>query len=405
MAVVRDFDSYKKKRASAKGAQGKGTASSGGRLGDRRALFIRTGSVIIVVILLALISYISWRDKVFTQVRTVSEVNIVDAVEATCVNLDGDILQYSKDGMSLMKANGDVVWNRTYEIQVPMVEICGSIVAIGDYNGRTIYVADTTSSLGEITTALPIRSFHVASQGVVAVVLDDAEVTWINLYDTKGTELAAIRTTMGDSGYPLSVSISPSGRLVCVSFLTVDDAHLKTIIAFYNFGEVGKNRTDNFASSFIYEDIVIPRVRFMDDSHIYAIGTDRILFFEGEEIPVQTEMAMLGAEEIRSVYESPSHVGIVFSGGSDEGAFRLEVYDKAGAHCFTQYLDHEYEGLLFANNQVVLYDSDAWRVISMKGLNRYEGSFEFPVRAVIPTDVRSRFLLVASDRIRTVELR
>lgn len=365
----------------------------------------RMVSVLIVVVLLIALSYYSWRDKVYTQSRIVSRANIVDAVEAACVNLDGYILQYSRDGMSLMDQNGEVIWNRTYEMQSPIVEICGDVVAIGDYNGRTIYVADTTSSIGEISTSLPIRSFHVASQGVVAVVLDDSEVTWINLYDPQGTELASFRTTMADSGYPLSVSISPDGELVCVSFLTVEDAHAKTAVAFYNFGAVGQNRTDNFVSGYACEDNVIPRVRFLDNSHAYAIATDRILFFEGDEIPVEKNAVMLGSDEIRSVYESDSYVGILFSGGSDEGAFRLQVYDKTGTHRFTRFFDHEYEGLLFANHHVILYDTDAWRVISMEGRDRYEGTFDYSVRAVIPTDVRSRFLLVASDRIETVELR
>ena len=232
MAEVRDFNAYKKRR------QGMKVVNPGKPVPEkretpapqakphvaRRTIVFRTMSILIVLALLALISFFSWRDKKYTQASAVLSVNIPDAGETSCANLGGYILQYSKDGVSCMQGNGEVIWNQTYEMQAPMLETCGNVAAIADYNGRTVYIMDTTAPIGEVHTNLPIRAFHVASQGVVAVVLDDNDVTWISLYDPQGNELASFRTTMGDSGYPLSISLSPSGKMVCVSFLTVGSA-------------------------------------------------------------------------------------------------------------------------------------------------------------------------------------
>ena len=413
MAEVRDFNAYRNRKQGVKGAKaGKPVSEKrevqpapAPRKAHRGTIVFRTMSVLVVLALLALISYFSWRDKKYTQSQTVGSVNIADAGETICTNLDGYVLQYSKDGVSCMQGNGEVIWNQTYEMQAPMLETCGNVAAIADYNGRTIYVMDTTSPIGEVHTNLPIRSFHVASQGVVAAVLDDSDVTWISLYDAQGSELASFRTTMGDSGYPLSVSLSPSGKLVCVSFLSVDGAYAKTSIAFYNFGEVGQNETDNFVGGFDYRDCIVPRVRFLDDSHLYAIATDRIMFFEGDQRPMPKSQTLLGSEEIRAVYEAEGYVGVVFAGGSDEGAYRIQVYDAEGTEQFVRYFDMEYTGVMFGNRHVVLYNSDTWRIVGMDGSDRFEGGFDFSVKSVVPTSVRDRFLLVSSDRISTIELK
>ena len=410
MGEVRDFNEYRKKMKAQSPASGKNSAeartqapAARPRIGSSRT--IRVVSSIVVIALLALISYFSWRDKTYTQSTVLNNVNIADAGDVISADLGGDILQYSKDGVSLTRANGEVVWNQTYEMQSPMLATCGSVAAIADYNGRTVFVMDTTAPMGEFHTNLPIRAFQVASQGVVAVVLDDTDVTWISLYDATGNELAAFRTTMADSGYPLSVSLSPNGRLVCVAFLRIDGGHTKTSIAFYNFGPIGQNESDNFVGGFDYPDCIVPRVQFLDDSHLYAISTDRIMFFEGNEIPKPGKTTLLGDEEIRSVYDSEKGVAIFFPGGSDEGAYRLQVYDTQGTLRYTRYFDTEYSGLTFANDYVVLYSSDAWRILGSDGADRYEGAFDFTVRTVLPTATRDRFLLCGSDRIQTIELK
>lgn len=56
---------------------------------------------------------------------------------------------------------------------------------------------------GQFETLLPIEKVKVARQGVVAAVLTDEDVIWINLYDTQGGEIAKMRTTVKESGYPM----------------------------------------------------------------------------------------------------------------------------------------------------------------------------------------------------------
>ena len=50
-------------------------------------------------------------------------------------------------------------------------------------------------------------SKKVARQGVVAAVLTEEEVTWINFYDTTGGEIAKMGTTVKKSVYPMDIAL------------------------------------------------------------------------------------------------------------------------------------------------------------------------------------------------------
>ncbi|WP_029323392.1 DUF5711 family protein [Butyrivibrio sp. AE3004] len=371
----------------------------------RIAVFIRTIVVLVITVFVVVAVYVSWRDKHFTESSIISTVRITDAQGAKAINLGGHILTYSKDGASCLDGSGQQLWNQTYQMQNPTVHTCKDVVAIGDYNGHNIYVANTSGALGEIDTNLPIRDFCVASQGVVAAVLDDKNVTWIYLFDASGNTLASFKTTMQDSGYPVDIAISPSGELVCVSYLKADSGQLKTSVAFFNFGAVGQNLADNYASGYDYPNVVVPYVQFMNDSKTFAVADDRIMFFSGKEVPTSQTESLTGEEEIRSVFFNDSHVGVVFVNNTEEGAYRLQIYDETGNLETTIFFDTEYADVLFESGQILVYGDGEYILYDMKGNEKFRGSFDRAVKVMIPTNVRSKFILVTENSIDTLELK
>lgn len=228
MANVRDYLKRKKERKEQQG-----------RINYREKIkshkfmiFYRTILVAILIMAVGGALYVQWKNKVYTENTVVFSTEVHITQDSTLVPFSGYLLTYSKDGAGCMDIRGNAVWNQTFEMQNPIVDVCQNVAAIGDYNGRTIYVMNTTGVMGSITTNRPVRDFCVASNGVVAAVLDDADTTWIYLYDSQGKELIYFRTTMKDSGYPVKVAISPSGELVCVSYLFVDSGQMKSSVAF-----------------------------------------------------------------------------------------------------------------------------------------------------------------------------
>lgn len=366
-------------------------------------IFYRTILVFVLVVAIVAALYIQWKNKIYTQMTVVASADIHITQDANLLPFAGYLLTYSKDGAGCMDIKGNAVWNQTFEMQNPMVAMCQNVVAIGDYNGRNIYVMDTGGVIGSITTNKPMRDFCVASNGVVAVVLDDTDTTWIYLYDAKGKELVYFRTTMKDSGYPIKVSISPNAQLVCVSYLFVDSGQVKSSVAFYNFGDVGQNNTNNYVSGYDYLDVVVPFTSFLDNKSLFAVSDDRIMFYGGAQKPVVIAESLI-SETVQSVYYGDEYVGLVFISTESSSRYRLDVYHKSGEFRQSIEFDIDYRDILFREDQIIIYNESECRIYNSNGAEKYSGRFEKSALVLIPQNNAYRYMIVTPDSIDTVEL-
>lgn len=367
-------------------------------------VFYRVFLMLVLMAAIAAALFLQWKNKVYTESIELSSVEIRVPSGASLMPFGSYLLTYSKDGASCMDTKGNAVWNQTYGMQNPMVDINQDVVAIGDYNGREIYVMDTGTLLGRITTNRPVRNFCVSASGVVAAVLDDTDVTWIYLYDAQGNELVYFRTTMKESGYPANISISPSGELLCVSYLYIDGGHMKTSVAFYNFGAVGQNSTDNYVSGYDYVDHVVPFARFMDNKSLFAVSDDRIMFFGGAQKPVTAAENLLN-DEVRGVYYGSEYVGLVFNSKEGGGRYRLDVYHKSGTFRQSIEFDIDCRDILFHEDQIIIYNEADCRIYNSSGMLKYTGTFNKTALMLIPQKAAYHYMIVTPDSIDTIELK
>ena len=134
------------------------------------------------------------------EILTTSERS--DVLATNFVEMNGKLLKYSPDGVVYMDGES-VLWSAAYSMQTPIVDICETMAVVGEQKGSQVYIYSAEEGqIGNFQTLLPIQKVQVASQGVVAAVLEDGEVTWINLYDTEGNEIAKHRTSVAEAGYP-----------------------------------------------------------------------------------------------------------------------------------------------------------------------------------------------------------
>lgn len=362
-------------------------------------------SVLVLVLIVAVIAafYIQWNNKIYTQAAEVSSVEINITQGSQLLPFAGYLLTYSKDGAGCMDIKGNAVWNQTFEMQNPIVDVCQNVVAIGDYNGRNLYVMNTSGVMGSITTNKPMRDFCVAANGVVAAVLDDTDTTWIYLYDSQGKELAYFRTTMKDSGYPVKVAISPSGELVCVSYLFVDSGQMKSSVAFYNFGDVGQNNTNNYVSGYDYADTVVPFVRFLDNRSLFAVADNRVMLYGGAQKPLSVLESLID-DSVQSVYYGGEYIGLVFNSTEADSRYRMDVYHKSGVLKQSIYFDIEYSDIIFHEDQIIIYNESECRIYNSNGMEKYSGRFNKTTLVLIPQNAAYRYMAVTPDSIDTIEL-
>lgn len=367
-------------------------------------IFYRTILVLILLAAVGTVLYIQWKNKIYTENTVVFSTQVHITQDSTLMPFSGYLLTYSKDGAGCMDIRGNAVWNQTFEMQNPIVDVCKNVVAIGDYNGRTIYVMNTSGVMGSITTSRPVRDFCVASNGVVAAVLDDTDATWIYLYDSQGKELVYFRTTMKDSGYPVNVSISPNGELVCVSYLFVDSGQMKSSVAFYNFGPVGKNNVNNYVSGYDYLNSVVPLTGFLDDRSMFAVSDDRVMFFSGAQKPLSVAEKLL-ADDVQGVYYGDESIGLIFNSTQSNSRFRLDVYHKSGELRQSIDFDLDFRDILFHDDQIIIYNKSECRIYNSSGAEKYSGNFSKTVLLLIPQSSARRYMVVTPDSIDTIELK
>lgn len=398
MADIRNFQQEREKRT-------KGQADYHQKIRHYRLSHIyRFLLVIIALAALIVLVVVQYKNHIYTSYEVIHSVD-VDIVNGTMnIPLGSHILTYSNDGAHCTDAKGNVLWNQTYQMQDIIVATNGNVVAIGDYNGREIYILDEEKKLGEISTTMPIRSIAVAQTGRVAVTVADTKITWIHIYDADGKWRFKVRTTMEKSGYPIASAFSPNGELLGLACIYVDSGVVKTNVAFYNFGQVGANKSDYYVNGSTYPDTVIPTIRFLDNGTAYAVGDDRLLFYSGTQIPELTNTYFY-EEEVQAVYSNEKYVGLLFKGNSVDARHKLQVFRNTGEKIGEYLFDIEFQHLFFGQENFAVYGEQGCLIRTLSGVDKFQGEFSKSVKVMLPQGNSYKYLILTDDTIDTIQLK
>lgn len=373
-------------------------------LKHRKQIMLRVLIVLAVLVLATVFFYVRYLYKVYTTYEVIHSVEY-QVPSGMKVELLGDkFLVYGNDGAKCINGKGEVVWNITYEMQNPRVDIDGNVVGIADYNGSVIHMMNTQGALGNINTGMPIRQFGVSQKGLAIAVLDDSKITPIYIYDAEGEAKAYFNTTMRNSGEPVSLCISNSGHLVGISYLYVDSSSFKTNIAFYNFGEVGQNKTDNLVSGNTYANAVVPHIEFVGDSRAVAVADNRLMIYSGNEIPASSGEVLV-REEIYSVFCGEEYIALVHGNAEGDERYCIDVYNGDGECVDTIYYDNDYSEIFFNEDVMVVYGTDFCLIHKVGGIDKYRGEIGPGVLTMMPTNVTNRYVVMTNAEIQTIELK
>ena len=307
-----------------------------------------------------------------------------------------NLLKYSPDGASCISKKGEVLWSTTYSMQTPVADFCGTTAAVAEQQGTQVFVFNADGLMGQFDTTLPILKVKVAKQGVVAVVLQDSNVTWINFYEPDGTQIAENRTTINDSGYPMDISLSPDGLKIMVSYLMATQGNLSTKVAFYNFDSVGQAQINNLVSSENFENTVVPEVFFTDSGTAVAVHNGGFSVYRGSQIP-ELKVEKTFEEEILSTFHDNSHIGFVFASEKENYKYRMEIYDLNGRRTMRKYLTDVYSGIRIQDDEVILYDQKKFQIYTTSGRKTASIVYEKAISEVVKAGSFGTYLVAGND--------
>ncbi len=362
------------------------------------------GAALIVAVLIAVLILLNrdYQNTVYSDYEIIKKSVRQDSDASKYLAYNGHVLKYSQDGAEAFDGTDKVLWNVTYEMQEPRVATCKDFVALGNARGTEIIVIDSADNLNRIRTKMPVLNFCVSKQGVVAAVLEDTGFTWIKLYDSKGTELASVRCSMSESGFPMDVSLSESGYLLAISYVRVEGEDIKSSVAFYNFGDVGANENDHYMSGYDFDDTIIPRVHFMNDQSAFAMGDNRLIFFYGDQKPEKIKEYDFD-RHVESVYYGDNKVAVLYKMSGDD-LNTIDVYDMSGEKIMSQRFDLEYSDVILSDDRLIIYNDKRCLIYNMKGKIKFEGFFEDPTLLCAPTSDPRRFVLINRETAQLIKM-
>lgn len=371
----------------------------------RLKILKRTIFVILFIALAAIGTGLFLALRQYTAYDVTSSVERLDTDATNFAEFRGNILKYSNDGAFYTDLSNELIWNQTYELAEPAIDICGDYLVIYDKGGSMIYIMSVSGPEGSVETTMPISQVCVAEQGTIAVLMQKDGVGHLALYDRSGENLAQGAIHGEKGGYPIAIALSKDAIKLAVSMLDINDGIVKSTVAFYNFGSVGQNVTDHCVGINSFPDMVIPEIEFVTNDRLAAIGDTAILLFEGTQKPQLTQEITL-EREVKSVFYNEEYIGVICSNNDEAVTHHLYLYDAKGKIKMETDFDMEYEQAeLLPNGEICIRNENTCAIYTARGTYKFYYEFEKQLYCIIPGATPFHYSFVLDGETQKIRLK
>lgn len=372
--------------------------------GRRHKRFIRRRWVVGMVLLLAAAAgvYLLVNLQTYSQVRVTDEYKNGGAGNNSYREFAGGVLKYSRDGISYLNQKGEEQWNHSYQIKNPYIEAGNESAVVADKGGNDILVIQEEGVKGEIHTAMPIEKVSVSEQGIVAAILKNDSSAEIICYDIAGNILVEHKTSSVGTGYPLDIALSENGKVMQVLYFYTQDGSITSKVMYYNFGEVGKEKTDNQVSSHEYKDTIMVSGFFLDEDTSAAVGDNCLAIYQGKETPEEYVQIVID-KEIKSVVHNDHYIGLILKNEGKEG-YELRLYNGDGKVVVSKDFTGDYSSVKLCKRQVIMYDGKKCSIFMRNGIQKFDGEMEDNIMEIFPVAGVNKYIVMSADGMKKVRL-
>jgi hypothetical protein len=358
---------------------------------------------IVIAVITGLTVYMALRH--YDNYDVLQDTSRADTEATHFADFKGNILKYSNDGAFYIDTANELIWNQTYEMTNPQMDLCGDYLTLYDKKGNMIYILNAGGLLGSIETTMPIEQVRIAAQGTIAVLMSDNGAGYVALYDKTGENLVQGAIHGEKKGYPIAIALSEDAIKLAVSMLDINDGTVKSTVAFYNFGSVGQNEIDHVVGAASFEDTVIPELEFVSNDRLVAFSDTGLLYFEGAQKPQQAgELAF--EKDVKSIFYNQDYVGIVTSNDDEAVTNHVAIYDMSGKLVLEKDISMEYTDIEFlSNNEICIHNEDTCDIYTIHGIYKFHHEFEQKLYRIIPGNSGLNYTLVLEDTTEKVRLK
>jgi hypothetical protein len=364
-----------------------------------------------VIEVLALVVIVFIIFKLIYAVQKYDDYEVKSSIERDSTNItkfeefSKYILEYSNDGVLCMTKNGTLIWNQAFEMVSPMIETCGEYLVVYDQGGTQIYIVSEEGLQKKIETTSAIQTVALAQQGTIAVLMKENDESRIKLFDKKGNELANGKFYDNKGSIPVDIALSTNATKMAVSMVDVTGKAVSSTITFYNFGTVGQSEIDNNVGTYSFDGTLIPEIKFVSDNRMIALGTDKILVFEGSQKPeVDREIKL--TERVQSFFCNEKYIGIVYDKRDSENAWHIEVMDLRGKVITKFDTQIAYEKIEFlSNNEICITSKTECEIYTLLSTKKFSYTFDKEIYSIIANGKGQNYIFIFKETTEEVRLK
>ena len=335
-----------------------------------------------------------------------SKVDRSDSNNVNYMYYKGNILKYSRSGISEIDNTGKSLWNGGYEMKQPQVDVCGDYVVVADVTGKHFYVYNGEDEGTSMETSLPIVRAKVARQGVVAVLLQDKDSNVLDIYNPYSNAenlLVEIPTNVAEEGYPLDFDISPDGKSVVTSYLVVKGSNIETKVSFYNFTEVGQDK-NTLVGGKSFGEKMIARIEFIEDDKV-AVFHEKGFSVFGQMKQPESLVEKTFKEEIKSVAFQNGYLAVVLEKDGKIENQKLILYEEKGREKMQRNIPYEYANMEIHGEEIIFTGNRSCNILRFNGHDKFDYKFEQEIDALYPTSDGEVYTLIDTSTIQKIKLK
>ncbi|SHJ38575.1 DUF5711 family protein [Pseudobutyrivibrio xylanivorans] len=355
---------------------------------------------IVAVIVIKIISTYDDYEEIKTWER-------VDAGESTYSSFQGNVLKYSGDGIFYTSYDGSLIWNYTYDMTNPAIDTCGSYIIAYDKKGSEVDIFSTKGFVNQISTNIPVVDARVAAQGTVALLLQENNTSYIQMYDKAGTLLVSGEIHPENRGFPVSMALSSDATKLLLSIINVNGGDITSELVFYDFTDKGKEEVDNIVATYTYIGTLIPKIEFVSKDKAIAFADKKIIVFNNNlRATVAKEINV--SEEMKSIFYNDTHFGYVCEKAVEDGTVvnQLNVYNLYGLKTTTKEITESYTEIsLMDNSEILISDGNTITICNLQGFEKFKYTFDEKIYSVIPGVTSRRYYLIEESKTAEIGLK
>ncbi len=129
---------------------------------------------------------------------------------------------------------------------------------------------------------------------------------------------------------------------------------------------------------------------------LYSMKEKPELIFESKE---------LFKDEIKSVFYNSKYIGFVLYNNDTNMPYIMHIYNTNGKEVLAQVFDTNYTDIKFANNDILIYNNSSCEIFNIKGVKKFEYTFDKDIVYMTGTPKHNRYLLADPDSVSEIKLK